>query len=36
VLVHRLGIDPEMPIHERSGRPIPVAHGGKPIQEGLA
>jgi len=28
-----LGIDPEMPIMDRSGRPIPVAHGGKPIRE---
>jgi hypothetical protein len=28
-----LGIDPEMPIQDRSGRPIPVAHGGKPIRE---
>jgi hypothetical protein len=31
-----LGIDPEMPIQERAGRPIPVAHGGKPIREILA
>jgi Protein of unknown function (DUF1501) len=28
-----LGIDPEMPIREHSGRPIPVAHGGRPIRE---
>jgi Protein of unknown function (DUF1501) len=28
-----LGIDPDMPIMDRSGRPIPVAHGGKPIRE---
>ncbi len=28
-----LGIDPEMPIQDRSGRPIPVAHGGKPIRD---
>src|SRR5581483_1441772 len=28
-----LGIDPDMPIHDRSGRPIPVAHGGRPIRE---
>jgi uncharacterized protein (DUF1501 family) len=27
-----LGIDPDMPIHDRSGRPIPVAHGGRPIR----
>jgi uncharacterized protein (DUF1501 family) len=31
-----LGIDPEMPIRDRSGRPIPVAHGGRPIREILA
>jgi uncharacterized protein (DUF1501 family) len=29
----RLGIDPEMPVHDRGGRPVPVAHGGRPIQE---
>jgi uncharacterized protein (DUF1501 family) len=28
-----LGIDPDMPIMDRSSRPIPVAHGGKPIRE---
>jgi hypothetical protein len=28
-----LGIDPEMPVHDRGGKPIPVAHGGKPIRE---
>jgi uncharacterized protein (DUF1501 family) len=27
-----LGIDPQMPIYD-NGRPIPVAHGGKPIHE---
>lgn len=32
-IYHCLGIDPDMPIHDRSGRPIPVAHGGKPIGE---
>jgi Protein of unknown function (DUF1501) len=31
-----LGIDPDMPIHDRGGRPIPVAHGGKAIREILA
>jgi hypothetical protein len=30
-----LGIDPDMPIYD-NGRPIPVAHGGKPIEEILA
>ncbi|MBI1916947.1 MAG: DUF1501 domain-containing protein, partial [Planctomycetes bacterium] len=31
-----LGIDPTMPIRDYAGRPIPVAHGGKPIHEILA
>jgi hypothetical protein len=31
-----LGIDPDMPVHERGGRPIPVAQGGRPIREILA
>jgi hypothetical protein len=30
---HCLGIDPEMPIHDRTARPVPVALGGKPLQE---
>jgi hypothetical protein len=33
---HCLGIDPEMPIRDYAGRPVPVAHGGKPIREILA
>jgi hypothetical protein len=31
-----LGIDPDMSVHDRSGRPVPVASGGKPIREILA
>jgi hypothetical protein len=31
-----LGIDPAMPIHDYSNRPVPIAHGGKPIQDILA
>jgi uncharacterized protein (DUF1501 family) len=31
-----LGIDSTMPIHDYSGRPIPVAHGGRPIREIMA
>jgi hypothetical protein len=31
-----LGIDPELPIQERGGRPLPVAHGGRAIREILA
>jgi hypothetical protein len=30
-----LGIDPDMPIYDNN-RPVPVAHGGKPIREILA
>jgi hypothetical protein len=29
----QLGISPEMPVHDRSGRPIPVALGAQPIRE---
>jgi hypothetical protein len=32
-IYHCLGIDPDMPIQERAGRPIPVAHGGQVIRE---
>ncbi len=35
-IYHCLGIDPEMPVHDRGGRPVAVAHGGRPIQEILA
>src|SRR5262249_31478221 len=31
-----LGIDPDMPVYDRSGRPVPVAQGGKPIRDILA
>lgn len=31
-----LGIDPETLIHDRAGRPLPIAHGGQPIREILA
>jgi hypothetical protein len=31
-----LGIDPDMPVYDRAGRPIPVAQGGQPIHEILA
>ncbi|HEY8503819.1 MAG TPA: DUF1501 domain-containing protein, partial [Gemmataceae bacterium] len=31
-----LGIDPDMPVHDRSGRPQPVACGGRAIEEILA
>jgi len=35
-IYHCLGIDPEMPVYDRGGRPVPVAHGGRPIREVLA
>jgi hypothetical protein len=31
-----LGIDPDMPVYDRSGRPIPIAQGGQAIHEILA
>lgn len=31
-IYHCLGIDPEMPISDPAGRPVPVAHGGKAIR----
>jgi hypothetical protein len=30
---HCLGIDPEMTVHDHSKRPVPIAHGGKPLTE---
>ena len=34
-IYHCLGIDPDMPVYDNN-RPVPVAHGGKPIREILA
>jgi hypothetical protein len=31
-----LGIDPDMAVPDRAGRPIPIAHGGRPVREILA
>lgn len=31
-----LGIDPDMTVPDRAGRPIPISHGGRPIREILA
>jgi uncharacterized protein (DUF1501 family) len=31
-----LGIDPQMPVYDRSGRPIPIAHGGQPLGDILS
>ncbi len=33
---HCLGIDPDMTVPDRTGRPVPVAHGGRPISDILA
>jgi hypothetical protein len=35
-IYHCLGIDPDMPVFDRSGRPLPVANGGEPVREILA
>jgi hypothetical protein len=32
-IYHLLGIDPLMPVYDRSGRPIPIAHGGRAVSE---
>jgi hypothetical protein len=31
-----LGIDPHTLIHDRSGRPFPIARGGDPVQGVIA
>jgi hypothetical protein len=31
-----LGIDPDLPVYDRAGRPVPVANGGQPVREVLA
>jgi hypothetical protein len=31
-----LGIDPDMPVHDHAGRPVPIAQGAEPIREILA
>jgi hypothetical protein len=33
---HCLGIDPDLPILDKAGRPVPIAHGGEPVREILA
>jgi Protein of unknown function (DUF1501) len=35
-IYHCLGIDPDMPVYDRSNRPMAVAQGGQPIREILA
>jgi hypothetical protein len=31
-----LGIDPQTPVYDRAGRPVPIAQGGEPVREVLA
>src|SRR5262249_37103434 len=35
-IYHLLGIDPDLTVPDRSGRPIPIAHGGRPVTGVLA
>jgi Protein of unknown function (DUF1501) len=35
-IYHLLGIDPHMTVNDRLGRPVPIAHGGEPVQGVLA
>jgi Protein of unknown function (DUF1501) len=35
-IYHCLGIEPEMPVYDHGRRPIPIAHGGQPLNEILA
>jgi hypothetical protein len=35
-IYHCLGIDPETPVYDRSGRPVAISQGGEPIREILA
>ena len=35
-IYHLWGIDAEMVVHDRANRPVPIAHGGRPLNEILA
>jgi hypothetical protein len=35
-IYHDLGIDPEMCVYDHGRRPIPIAHGGRPLRDILA
>jgi hypothetical protein len=35
-IYHCLGIDPDTPVIDKTGRPVPISHGGEPIREVLA
>ena len=33
---HLMGIDPAMTVRDRTGRPVPIAHGGEPVRAVIA
>ena len=33
---HLMGIDPAMTVLDRTGRPVPIAHGGEPVRAVIA
>jgi len=35
-IYHLLGIDPHLTVHDRLGRPFPIARGGEPVREVLS
>jgi hypothetical protein len=35
-IYHLLGIDPDTTVPDRNGRPVPIAHGGRPVLGALA
>jgi hypothetical protein len=35
-IYHLLGIDPDMTVDDRTGRPVPIAHGGEVVRGILA
>ncbi len=35
-IYHCLGVDPQLPVYDRGGRPVPVAQGADPVREILA
>ena len=32
-ILHCLGVDPDMPVYDHGGRPVPVAQGGEVVRE---
>ena len=35
-IYHLLGIDPSLTVPDRTGRPMPIAHGGEPVRAVIA